>query len=871
MDLSESRKSVSELMPRMSRRQFVKHTALAAAVGAVLASGVGFNDANLTTLKHVNAADVPEVKYVKTTHQHAGTEDGPITVKVVDGRAVSYELTKGIPYFPPVCSICGWTGLDYLYNPDKLKYPLKRVGERGKGEFKRITWDEALTEIANVFKKHLDDGHPEYVSWWSTHMPLQEYFHPTIFHHYPTPNDCHTSRTGCQIDAHVAKCLSLGCDPDNCATTQGSTGTDNITEAQYMLYHQTHTDTKNIRNIYLGVEYTKAVGNGAKVVFVDPRLSPAAYTYGAEWVPIKPSTDAAFNLGLINVIIREKLYDEDFLLKCTNAPILIKPDRYALKTEDGQYLVWDTATNNVKPLEEFKKTSGTTALLGTYSVNAYGFQGECKTAFQLLKERVETDYTLSKVEEITDVPAAKLEEISRDLSVNYRNVAAVESSTGALYHNSMQFYRSSVVLHSLIGQYDKPGRRYFGWSAGSGVSLNSKEDFRVPLPVPEVWPPQWKGPPRVDWDPSFHRRINSSESTHPNGFSQLVTNAILTGKPYPIKVAFIIASDCVASCSNPTMREAWKKCEFIVKSHWRPDSDTDWADIVLPEAAHLERDEGYVSMTGYDQEHPQVRFTFLTTAQAVVKPEQEQRPWWDYMWDLFEKINGKRPEYTVYDVMNWELSKLGIDLDYLREHGWYTPKTAVTRVPAYGKLKGWNTDCQHRVNFYVNELVPIWYEREKHPHYDPLPIFFPNPDYEPKAADEFYLLSGKSWMRCTRHADDPRLIERFLDDEQRFDHLWINAKRAAALGIKDGDWVWVQSMPSGGLPATGAKEKIRAKVTEGIHPSCCFIYFDFGHKSTMMTSRGIQGISHPDFTPPHIVPYTGGKAHNETLCRVSKA
>ena len=111
------------------------------------------------------------------------------------------------------------------------------------------------------------------------------------------------------------------------------------------------------------------------------------------------------------------------------------------------------------------------------------------------------------------------------------------------------------------------------------------------------------------------------------------------------------------------------------------------------------------------------------------------------------------------------------------------------------------------------------------------------------------------------------LLERYLEGELGNTLLWINAKRAAKLGIKDRDWVWIES------EATGVKDKVRVKVTEGIHPSAVWHVYGFGHESKLMhrRSRAREGINVQDFVPDHSVPWTAGQAHCEALVRVRKA
>lgn len=205
-------------------------------------------------------------------------------------------------------------------------------------------------------------------------------------------------------------------------------------------------------------------------------------------------------------------------------------------------------------------------------------------------------------------------------------------------------------------------------------------------------------------------------------------------------------------------------------------------------------------------------------------------------------------------------------MDYLRKHGVYYPTPLVTREIEYGKKTRWPTETG-RINIYSHEMARLWHERNKDPIYDPLPVYFPI-TVEPQAENEFYFIQGKcSYFKCNFYRDNALLLERYLEGELGNTRLWINAKRASQLGIKDGDWVWIESED------TGCKEKIRAKVTEGIHPSAVWTVYGFGHKSKLMDecSRAREGINVNDFVPEHYVPWTAGQAHCEAVVKVSKA
>ena len=86
----------------------------------------------------------------------------PIRAKLVDGKVVKVEGQK-LPGMDGKICAKGIAHIDQLYSPDRLRYPMRRVGKKGEGKFEKITWDEALTEIGSVLKRYRDEGHPEYV------------------------------------------------------------------------------------------------------------------------------------------------------------------------------------------------------------------------------------------------------------------------------------------------------------------------------------------------------------------------------------------------------------------------------------------------------------------------------------------------------------------------------------------------------------------------------------------------------------------------------------------------------------------------------------------------------------------------------------
>jgi thiosulfate reductase/polysulfide reductase chain A len=802
-----------------------------------------FDRSGLTTLEEVKTEPESE-KWIHTTSPERYWHS-PVTVKVVDGRATKIIARDDIPFFDGKQDVKAYSCFYKIYAPDRLKFPLKRVGERGAGRFKRVSWDEALSEVSDALRKYREDGHPEYVAFLRTHPPM-EYMFNHFTHHYGSPNDLHTSTTSCYADGAIAQILTSG--------EYSDSAREDFLHSRYALFNG-HNPLNALGVVTGPARYAEAIRRGMKTVIVDPRLNEGASIFGAEWVPIEPGTDAAFLLGVMNVIIHEKLYDEKFLLNHTNAPILIKPDWLPLKDEDDNYLVWDTSVDGVKPLDKALEPS----LLGSYKVKQNGRALSCKTAFQLLAERVE-EYPPEEASRISTIPAEKIEEIARDLGTMKPQTCVVVGTVSAQYSNSLQYQRAKQVLISLLGIIDKPGGKHYGPKGESSIKLNDPTTFRIPIKVHPMTED------RADFDSSVHPFIFTPLKNYPIGIVQNFLKAVRTGRPYPIKALFIIGSD-VLSSHNPLWREAFKEVDFIVKSHVWPDDDCDYADVILPEAAYLERDDGFASVSVYNPDDMDQTFTFLTVIQKVVEPLFDVRCWHDYVKELAERIGfGEYYDFTLEEYWDYQLEPTGIDMEYLRQHGVYYPSPIRTRRIEFGKKKKWPTETG-RINVYSTELARLRHERGGDPIYDPLPTYFPI-TVEPRKENEFYFIQGKSpYFKCNFYRDNSLLLEKYLEGEMGNTRLWINSERAATLGIEDGDWVWVESK------AMATKGKTRAKVTEGIHPSAVYAYYSYGRRSKLMDkhARSREGINVQDFVPEHYVPYTGGQAHCEAVVKVYKA
>jgi thiosulfate reductase/polysulfide reductase chain A len=196
----------------------------------------------------------------------------------------------------------GQGGIMTTYDPDRVTTPLIRVGARGEGKFRRASWDEALDLVAKNMLDIKEKYGAEAMIFSSTHNMSQPLFE-NLLYGFGSPN-YGTQRSLCFNAMVVAHLLTYGLEEP---------GRD-YSNVKYIIYTG--------RNMVEAISTSetnglmKAIGRGTKVVVLDPRFTKTA-SKATEWLAIKPGTDLAFHLALLNVIITNRLYDAEFVARWT--------------------------------------------------------------------------------------------------------------------------------------------------------------------------------------------------------------------------------------------------------------------------------------------------------------------------------------------------------------------------------------------------------------------------------------------------------------------------------------------------------------------------------------------------------------------------
>jgi anaerobic selenocysteine-containing dehydrogenase len=222
-----------------------------------------------------------------------------VLIHTEGGRPVKVEGDPQNPMSKGRLCPKGMASLEYLYHPDRLKFPVKRAGDRGKGEWQRISWDEALEAVSiGLMRTKEKYGPLSIVFFRGASKGLPDDYFARFANLFGSPN-ISSPAPFCFIPGVNASKLTYGFYaypdydyPPKCIVVWGS-----------------NPEATNINDYE---EILSATGRGASLIVIDPL--PGELAKRADlWIRPRPGTDLALALGLINVMVNENLYDRGFV------------------------------------------------------------------------------------------------------------------------------------------------------------------------------------------------------------------------------------------------------------------------------------------------------------------------------------------------------------------------------------------------------------------------------------------------------------------------------------------------------------------------------------------------------------------------------
>jgi thiosulfate reductase/polysulfide reductase chain A len=279
---------------KLNRRDFFRRSSVAGALAAI-GTATGRGETHPPAWRGTTRAEA-----IATNCEMCFWRCG-VRAEVAQGKVLKLEGNPNHPLTRGRLCARGNAGTQLLYDPDRLKYPLLRVGQRGEGKFERITWDQALDLFAGRLLELKKKYGPESVAFFP-HGVASTFF-SIVMRAFGTPNSAEPAFAQCRGPREVGYALTFG-------QGLGSPEPVDLEESKLIVLIGSHIG----ENIFTSqiTAFAEALARGAKLVVVDPRFSTAA-SKADWWLPIRPGTDIALLLAWMNVLISEGTYDKEYI------------------------------------------------------------------------------------------------------------------------------------------------------------------------------------------------------------------------------------------------------------------------------------------------------------------------------------------------------------------------------------------------------------------------------------------------------------------------------------------------------------------------------------------------------------------------------
>lgn len=279
----------------ITRRKFLKGSA--AGLGCLgMSSVAGFRYVSKANAEELAAQ---KVKYVASSCAIC-TNKCVFRGQVVNGVIKRLEPQPEFAKSRGMMCARGNAGAWTPYDPDRVKYPMIRTGKRGEGKWKKATWDEAYAYIAEKTNKVVEEegGHRSCIGFASSEGTYHEHYWNQFREVFGSPNSVR----------HTTLCLSSVI--RGFMAVVGTYPNVDVINSPYIIL----AGADRAESIYTPDTMDMFSDRSKKIICLDPRFTKTA-AKATKWYPIKPGTDMAFALAMMNVIIGEGLHDKDYVAK----------------------------------------------------------------------------------------------------------------------------------------------------------------------------------------------------------------------------------------------------------------------------------------------------------------------------------------------------------------------------------------------------------------------------------------------------------------------------------------------------------------------------------------------------------------------------
>ena len=510
-------------------------------------------------------------------------------------------INDQVPSYNPRGCQKGANCKEYVYGPQRLKYPLIRVGERGEGKWRRATWDEAFSLIAGQVVDAIDLHGPDTVTFFAA-IPAKH--HLTLAGGFRLANligGVVCSFYDWYCDLPPGEPITWGVQTDSCEAA------DWVNSRYLILWGSNLLETR-VPDAHF---FTEARINGTKIVSIHPEYNPTTI-HADIHLPVKPGTDAKLALAMAQVIVSERRYDEPYIKRFTDLPLLVRTDTQRLLREsdlvaggsEEQFYLWDSATQQAVLAPGTRGSSDRTLELGAidpvleglYSVDALSGPVEVTPVFERLKVEL-ARHPLGRTARVTGINHRVIRRVARELARTKPARIIGGAGTNHYYHNDL-INRAQILLMALTGNVGVPGGGFDHYVGQE--KLWAEEgffNFAFPLGRPgqrfqntTLWS-YVHAEVQSDVDRLLPRPMTDYIRTSvSNGWMPLYPEGTLDNGRTP-KVLFVWGANYLnqAKGNLDVLRNLYPKLDLIVDINFRMDTTALYADVVLPAASWYEQ------------------------------------------------------------------------------------------------------------------------------------------------------------------------------------------------------------------------------------------------------------------------------------------
>lgn len=632
---------------RLSRRTFIKTGLAGAALGAC-----GTLPPVSRWLHRLDAAADPQERLAYTYHPPNCGGRCSFRCTVRDGKLVKIEANEWPDKRHSLVCLRGLSEIERVYSPDRIKTPLKRVGERGEGKFVPISWDEALTTVADKLSQ-LKTQYGGKSIFWKVSSGVE----------YPMFSLARM--LGAQFTNFGGIDIGL------------SGGLHQITGVGlFGPMNNEITDWVNAKTVLLignnlletsmtdAQFFYDAKEAGAKIISIDPSYSTTT-TRCDQWISLRPGTDTALILALINQVFANKWYNEEYLRKNSTAPFLIRSDDRKLLRAGDKFLVWDKNSGSLQP---YDAPGIQPELEGDFAADGVKLQ----TVFAALRDHTKGS-TPAWAAKITEVA----EEVIADLARQYATAGPAVIAWGwggpDKWYSADSLGRAGGILAALTGNIGRVG-------GGVGSANHHLSAWGAPLgawPIPASFPMTAPEMPATD----FPQKPNSVRAVvvQGNALNQWFANAHRTAD--------------------------WlKKLDFVVVVDIFANDSVNYADIVLPTCTNFESE--------YEVNNIQIRRNHIMMQQKVIDPLFESKTDFQIEKELGAKLGlvqylPKTPEdFQRARLANPAPPLKGITVETLKANR-YIMRLNAPNTPFCGNMNQEYATPSKKLELYSEALLPF--------------------------------------------------------------------------------------------------------------------------------------------------------------------